>query len=77
MQMWCANNLGTAMVLLLHVELHTLGRELASYGLIMWSVLVLRHICMTASTMVLGFTTAGIPRMLVLLVSATMNVNIR
>ena len=73
MRMWCANNWATAMVLQLHIDLHSLGRGVASYGLMMLSVLVPRHTCMTASMVGLGFTTAGIMRMLVLLVSATMS----
>ena len=73
MRMWCANNWATAMVLQLHMDLHTLGRGVASYGLIMWSALVPRHTCMTASMMGLGFITAGILRMLVLLVSKIMS----
>ena len=73
MRMWCANNWATVTVLQLHMDLHSLDRGLASYGLTMLGVLVPRHTCMTASMMGSGFTTAGIMRMLVLLVSTTMS----
>ena len=73
MQVWCVNSWATARVLQWHTNQHTLGRGLASYGLMMSNALVLRKICMIAPMLVLGFTTAGTQRMLGLLVSATMN----